>query len=110
MCVGLVFPCIARLSRSASLPQKDACQQVENDVDDDHENNVRPEIVLVKVVAIQHLGAFGQTGQLRLCRFAGCEADPLSEDIAKKKEQKENNKMRRKINVTYIYCARLSIG
>jgi len=44
---------------------------MENDVSDDHENDIRPKVVLVKVIATQYLGAFGETGQLRSGDFAG---------------------------------------
>jgi hypothetical protein len=44
---------------------------MEDDVNDDHKNDIRPEVALVKIITIQHLGAFGETGQLRSGDFAG---------------------------------------
>lgn len=49
-----------RLFRSASFPQKDVRQEMENDVNDSHEKDVGPEVALVEVVTVQHLGAFGE--------------------------------------------------
>lgn len=50
-----------RLFRFASLPQKDICQGVENDIYDDHKDDIGPKIALVKVVTVQNLSAFGET-------------------------------------------------
>lgn len=51
-----------RLFRSASPPQEDVCQRVEDDVNDSHEDDVGPEIALVKVVLVQYVGALGKAG------------------------------------------------
>lgn len=53
---------IIRLFRSASSPQENVCQRVKGDVNGSHEDDVGPEIALVEVVAVQHLGALGEAG------------------------------------------------
>lgn len=50
------------LSRSASSPQKDVGQQMEDDVNDGHEDDVGPKVALIEIVAVQDLGSFGEAG------------------------------------------------
>jgi len=35
---------------------------MEDDVNDSHKDDVGPKVVLVEIVAIQHLGSFGEAG------------------------------------------------
>lgn len=45
---------------------------MENGVDYKHQNDIGPEIILIKVITIQHLGTVCDAGQFRLCCFTGC--------------------------------------